>query len=226
VEKNQYDLCIEILRRLKGAGVLNNLIIIGSWCSLFYKQYFAKIKYSPSIKTRDIDFLIPSPKKFQSNIDIPNLLRDLGFIIGFKSKAGYITLEHPSLIIEFLVPEKGKGLDQPYPLPQLGLNAQALRFLNFLTQSKITILVQDIPVTLPHPAYFALQKLIISKRRKNPEKTEKDINTATNILKALVDKNESSTIKRAFESAPKQWQKKIIKELEKTKEKVILDLLK
>ncbi len=38
MEKNQYDLCIEILRRLNKAGVLKDLIIIGSRYSLFYIQ--------------------------------------------------------------------------------------------------------------------------------------------------------------------------------------------
>ena len=133
-------------------------------------EYFAKTNYTPSIKTRDIDFLIPSPNKFRRNTDIPNLLKDLGVIVGFKGAAGYIMLEHPSLIVEFLFPEKGKGLDKPYPLPQLGVNAQTLRFLNFLTHSRISIEVEGIPVTLPHPANFALHKLMIFGRRNNQEK--------------------------------------------------------
>lgn len=225
MEKNQYELCIEVLRRLNEIGVLANIIVIGSWCIPFYKEYFATTKYSPSIKTRDIDLLVPKPHKFHRNVDIPDLLKDLGFIIGFKGSEGYIMLEHPKLIVEFLVPEKGKGEDKPYPLPQLGLNAQALRFLNFLTQSTINIIVNDIPITVPHPANFALHKLIIFKRRKNQEKTEKDKEASIKILKALVDKNESTSIKKAFESAPKSWQKKIIKGLEEVKEIEILDIL-
>lgn len=83
-------------------------------------------------------------------------------------------LEHPNLIVEFLVPEKGRGLDKPYPLPQLGLNAQALRFINFLAQSIIHITIEDIPIMVPHPANFALHKLMILSRRKAKEKAEKD----------------------------------------------------
>lgn len=174
MEKNQYELCIEVLRRLHDSGILTNVIIIGSWCILFYENYFATTTYTPIIKTRDIDLLVPSPHKLQRYIDIPELLKDLGFIVGFKGSEGYIMLEHPNLIVEFLVPEKGRGLDKPYPLPQLGLNAQALRFINFLAQSIIHITIEDIPIMVPHPANFALHKLMILSRRKAKEKAEKD----------------------------------------------------
>jgi len=68
---------------LDKAGVLKKFILIGSWCALFYKGYFATQKYAPIIKTRDMDFLIPTPSKIQKKVNILELLKDLGFIIGF-----------------------------------------------------------------------------------------------------------------------------------------------
>ena len=106
------------------------------------------------------------------------------------------------------------------------MNAQALRFLSFLTQSTIGIEVEGIPVTLPHPANFALHKLMVFARRNNPEKTQKDVDTAAKILKALVDIDESASIKRAFESAPKRWQKKMMRGLREIGEENILDILR
>lgn len=225
MERNQYELCVEVLRRLDSAGVLGNIVLIGSWCIPFYREYFANVNYTPSIKTRDIDFLVPVPTRIRTKVDIPELLKDLGFIVGFKGSEGYIRLEHPELIIEFLVPEKGKGLDKPYPLPQLGLNAQALRFLNFLTPNTIHIKVEGIPLTLPHPAIFSLHKLIIFQRRTNSEKMSKDKESAIKILKALIENNEQDTIKNIFNTIPQKWQKKIIKGLVETKEKEILEIL-
>jgi hypothetical protein len=224
VEKSQYELCIEVLRRLNKVGVLKNAMIIGSWCIPFYREYFAETNYKPSLKTRDIDFLIPLPAKFQRSTDIPNLLKDLGFIVGFKGPAGYIMLEHPSLIVEFLVPEKGKGLDKPYPLPQLGVNAQTLRFLSFLTHSRISLEIEGIPVTMPHPANFALHKLLILERRTTPDKMQKDIDAAKKILKALVEIGDSASIKRAFESAPKRWQKKMMRGLREIGQENLLSI--
>jgi len=65
VEKKQYDLCIEVLKRLDKSGVLESLILIGSWCLPFYKEYFKSATYGLSLRTRDVDFLVPLPAKFK-----------------------------------------------------------------------------------------------------------------------------------------------------------------
>lgn len=225
MEKSQYSLCVEILKRLNAAGVLNELILIGSWCIPFYKEYFQGTRYTSSIRTRDIDFLVSSPNKIKVNVNIPELLKDLGFIIGFRGEKGYIQLEHPQLIIEFLVPEKGKGVDKPVSLPKLNINATALRFLELLTKNVIKVKIEGISVTLPHPANFALHKLIVFQRRLKQEKVIKDIDTAIALLKALIDKGEGDVIKDVFNSMHYKWQNRIIRGLEKAKEKEILDIL-
>ena len=225
MEKNQYELCLEVLRRLNRTGVLKDVILIGSWCVPFYKSYFEGVEYSAVIKTRDVDFLVPAPSKIKTKIDIPNILKDLGFVVGFKGPEGYIRLEHLNLIVEFLVPEKGRGLDKPYQLPQFGLNAQALRFLNLLIQNTIEVKIEDIKIKLPHAANFALHKLIIFQRRVNKDKALKDRRTAIEILKALIAKGEANIIRKVFDSVPQKWQKKIMKGLNESKEKDILEAI-
>lgn len=226
MEKKQYELCIEVLRRLNKADVLNNIILIGSWCLPFYKDYFTGLKYASSVKTRDIDFLIPVPSSIKSRVDLANLFKDLGFVVGFKGSRGYMRLEHPDLIIELLVPEKGRGIDRPYPLPQLGLNAQALRFLGLITLKTISVKIENIEVTLPHPACFALHKLIISARRRDRDKKLKDKETALQLLKTLIDKGDSVVIIEIFNLMLQSWQKKVIKELTGLNEKEILEVLR
>lgn len=225
MEKKQYDLCLEVLRRLSKAKILDNVIIIGSWCSLFYREYFKDTTYSYSIKTRDIDFLVPFPTRFQEKVDVPGLLKDLGFVVGFKWPEGYVRLEHPQLIVEFLVSERGKGFNKPYELKQVGLNAQALRYLDLLTQEVIRIKVNDFSVALPHPALFALHKLILFQERRKADKVTKDKEIATRLIKTLIKNGELITIKHIFDSINKKWQKKIIKGLELLHEKEILELL-
>ena len=117
------------------------------------------------MKTRDIDFLVHDPAKIRQEVNVPELLYDLGFVIIYKGNKGYIKLEHPDLLLEFLVLEKGMGIDKPFPLPKLGINAVALRFLNFLSANTIKVEIEDFCVILPHPANFALHKLIIFQRR-------------------------------------------------------------
>jgi hypothetical protein len=61
VANSQYELCIEVLRRLEKAGVLKDVVIVGSWCTLFYKDFFGDDSYLAPLKTRDVDLLIPRP---------------------------------------------------------------------------------------------------------------------------------------------------------------------
>ena len=85
--------------------------------------------------------------------------------------------------------------------------------------------MNDFYVTVPHPVNFALHKIIIFQRRMREEKAIKDRNMAIDILKALINKKEEKSIKHIFEHIPQKWQKKIIKGLEETYEKDILDIL-
>jgi hypothetical protein len=225
VEKSQYELCIELLRRLDRAGILKHIVLVGSWCTLFYKEYFARTKYAASLKTRDIDLLIPRPAAIMTKVDMAELLKDLGFVVGFTGSQGYIRLEHPALIVEFLVPEKGRGINKPFPLPRLGLNAQPLRFLELLAQDTITAKVKSVSVTLPHPACFALHKLVILGKRPTPEKQLKDKEAAVKIMRALVDKGEGNFIKKVFHTLPQRWQSKVKKALVDFRDKEVLEAL-
>ncbi len=123
MEKKQSDLYRDVLRRLDTEGVLSHVLLIGSWCGQLYRNYFKTEHYTPTIRTRDIDFLVPLPPQFDKKVDLQEIFQALGFNIVFKGRGGYITFEHPDLIIEFVVPERGRGSEEPYPLPNLGINA-------------------------------------------------------------------------------------------------------
>lgn len=228
MEKKQYELCLEILRRFHKAKILNDFVLIGSWCVFFYKDYFSSVSYinHVTLKTRDMDFLISKPDRIKQTVDIPDLLKDLGFVTGFRGPGGYIKLDHPDLIVEFLVPARGKGSDKPYSVPKLGINAEALRFLDFLSENTIRVKVEDFYLNLPHPANFALQKLIISLRRTKEDKAIKDRDIALAILKALIIKRETNNVRQIFRSMPSKWQTKVIRGLEETNEKEILGIFK
>jgi len=222
--EKKYALCLEVLRRLQKAGILNEIMVIGSWCIYFYRDYFSDVDYSSSIRTRDIDFLIPIPYKSKRKVDITELLKDLGFIVDFHIK-GYIRLLHPELIIEFLVPKKGKGLDKPYPLPQLGVNAQSLRFLDFLVENSMEFRINNLILNLPHPAAFALHKLIISSRRYKEEKRLKEREEAIRILNCLVTKGEKAKIKKLIYSMPKKWRAKVLSVLVASQQGNLINML-
>ena len=222
--QKKYALLLKVLKYFQNAGMLDEIILVGSRCMYFYKNYFAEEKYNPSIRTKDIDFLIPLPIKSKKKIDVIEILKPDGFVVTF-SNSGYMRLEHPEIMIDFLVPERGRGIDKPYPLPHLGVNAQALRFLDFLVQNTITLKSDNISVRVPHPATFGLHKLIISQRRKTEEKSLKERQEAITVLKALVEKGESNKIKSTFNIMPMTWRKKILQVLKKSENKGIVDIL-
>jgi len=226
VEKKQYELCVEVLRRLNRTGVLKDLILVGSWCIPFYKDYFKVVKYEAPIKTRDVDFMVPGHIKVKARVDMFELLKDLGFVVGFQGREDYIKLEHPELAIEFLVPEKGRGSSKPFPLRELGINAHPLRYLNLLAQKIIHTEVDGIKVAMPHPVIFAFHKLIVATLRRNEDKAAKDIQGALRILKVVMDKGEVTLMKIVFDSMLPAWRKKVLQCLKMIKEEELLRLLK
>ena len=77
--EKQHKLVVEILRRLSKEAILDRVLLIGSWCASFYKHYLSGVDYTPVLRTRDIDFLVPLRARFPRTIDIAELFADLGF---------------------------------------------------------------------------------------------------------------------------------------------------
>ena len=226
MEKKTFNLCLEVLRRLNKAGVLKHVILVGSWSIYFYKDYFKSKAYSTFIRTRDIDFLIPTPFKLKKELDIFKLVEDLGFLEKYVGSQGLVKLQHPDLTIEFLVPERGRGSGKPFSLPQLGINAQPLRYLNFIADNTIVITSEGLHIRLPHPAAYALHKFIIFKRRTKIDKHDRDIEGALRVFHELINAGEQNGIKQVFDKMHKKWQKTIINNLNSIKELEIIDILK
>jgi len=152
VEKKTFELSIKVLKRLHKAGILKSVVLVGSWCVYFYQYYFNSSDYVSTIRTLDMDLLIPLPQKFDCKVKFFDLIEDLGYVKQLRYSDGYIKFVHPDLTIEFLIPERGKGSNKPYKISELGINAQPLRYLDFLTAHTISLTVEDVRLVLPHPA--------------------------------------------------------------------------
>ena len=121
---------------------------------------------------------------------------------------------HPELIIEFLVPETGRGTSKPYPLPELAMNAKRLRFLGLLESDTITVDFNGLKVTLPHPVNFGVHKMIVSSRRKNIDKKAKDIQVGLEVLRLCIDNMDEPKLVNLFKSISQKQQKRVMKSFE------------
>jgi len=192
---------------------------------LYREFYFCGSDIS-ALRTRDIDFLVSRNTKFDNKVDLPVLLEDLGFILDHSFPEGHVRLIHPELIIEFLVPEMGRGTSKPYPLPELGMNAQRLRFLDLLEGDTIIVEVSGLAVNLPHPVNFGLHKIMVSSRRTNVDKKAKDIQAGLEVLRLCVDNMDGQKLTESFRNISRKQRKRIIQSFEDNEAKDLLSVLK
>jgi hypothetical protein len=205
--------------------VLPYLVLTGSWCLLLYRQYFEREELFSSLRTRDMDFLVPIPLNLRDKINIPELLKDLGFLTEYKGSAGYMQLIHPEVMLEFLVPQRGRETDRPFDLPQLGLNAQRLRYMDIALMKPIKLLFEDVPIRVPHPACFALHKLLVAPRRKEAFKRERDVEIAVELLDLLFTRNDHPVLREVFGQFPAAWRKTALNVLRETGQDPLRDRL-
>lgn len=203
---DQQRLVGRLFRTLEGAGVLDHVVLIGSWCLPAYKHYFAGVPFEPGIRTRDIDLLVPTPLQLKRPVDIEQILGPLGFILRRGGEMGYMQFVHAELMLEFIVPERGRGSDKPFDLRALGINAQPLRFMDFLCADMLRLPFGGLDVRVPHPARFALLKLIVSGRRQKPVKRENDLRQAGQVIRALIASGQQEKLRETFAAMPKKWQ--------------------
>ncbi|NNN05736.1 MAG: hypothetical protein HKL90_07530 [Elusimicrobia bacterium] len=217
------ELVVEVLRRLDKAGVLQDMILIGSWCVHFYKDHFDGAALS-AIRTRDMDFLIPTPPKIKGETHILDLLKGLDFVPDFHGD-GSVSLGHPELIIDFLVAERGRGSDKPYLVKALGIKAQPLRYLSLLSDDTIKVRSRGLELVLPHPINYAFQKLIISGRRAYEAKAVKDRLQAVEVLREVVSRGGKEKARSKFLKLPAGWRKAVLTGLKAAQADDLTDLL-
>ncbi len=107
-------------------------------------------------------------------------------------------------LVEFLTPAFGEETIRD--LPALGVNAQALNYLNFLIAEPIhaaAIYRSGVLVQVPRPEKFAIHKLIIADRRREDAgnlKSSKDREQAAFLIEVLAD-DRPDDLRRAYATA-------------------------
>lgn len=194
----------EILRLFSQHKI--HALLIGSYCLPAYKDAF-KMKL-PTIRTQDVDFLVPQPYKGK-RADLESILADLGFSLGFNSDgSNYFT--NGVFQIDFLTPEKGKGSDKAVPIKELGVQAEPLRYLQMLLDDPIEVKSKDLKFGVPNPWTFAFHKILIRSSRKATPKKDKDLLQAVSLLREILTRpRELERSRKTLKALPTPWKKRI-----------------
>jgi hypothetical protein len=208
------ELGLTILKSLHKEGVLKEIMLIGSWCLPVYKQYFNNSPLIPLLRTTDIDFMICNPPRLNIRVDVPRVLGLLGFAEHFDCVDGVIKYVHPDLEVEFVIPEIGVKKTTPF-ISELKITAQPLRFLSILQTYPLELDFQRIPVIVPEPAAFVIQKFLISDRRKTLGKKQKDLVMAVEFGRfLLIDDIQKERMATVVNELLPKWKKKLLRVME------------
>jgi hypothetical protein len=206
----------KILKVFHDNNIFNEGVeLIGSWCFQLYQKYLGAKSFP--LRTQDIDFLIPHPYRGGEHKDFINKLEELGFTCDFNND-GSLYLWNSELKIEFITPQKGRGIERTIKVKELGISAIPLRFVSILLDNPITVKEGDINILIPNPVNFCIHKLIIASRRKKIEKSLKDLQQA--IYTSVITDSEET--RKLFDSLPKKWKQAILLMLERAKEELPL----
>jgi hypothetical protein len=214
VEK--FDLLLAVLRDLQAADILRHFVLVGSWCQEFYRHMYGNPIEIPVARTVDADMLIPRWLSKQKQVDITKIMAKNDFAIEVEYTSGLYKFTHPLLKVEFLTDPGAKPGQEVFKFKQLGITAQELRYMTIALSYKQTITYEDLRLNIPEAEAFALHKLIVCRLRKNPEKAQKDAETAKGMLLFFAGKQHHiDRIHEIYKSLPRGWKKRVDEGLEK-----------
>jgi len=208
------ELVFEVLGRMQAAGVLEHVVLVGSWVMHFYRVGVPGFGSLGTVRTMDMDLMIPTPPKFTKIVSLSEMVKDLGFIVQ-RGRTGFMKLVHSEMDMDFLVPERGRGSGEPYRVDGLGITAKPIRYAGFLIENTIIVKEGGLTVRVPEPARFALHKLIISQRRPGKDKAAKDLRQAIEVLSILSKHPDWRRVQDMSRALPAGWRTVMRKALEK-----------
>ncbi|AIO19242.1 hypothetical protein KQ51_01365 [Candidatus Izimaplasma bacterium HR1] len=193
------DKLLEIIKAFGESGILENVIVIGSWATYFYVKIF--VGFIPSIRTLDFDCYIPKTKNIKVLKSVSETLKPINFDQVFDSgteKSKFISPD--GFEIEFLAKLK-RNQNNIVKVDSLGVNAEQLGNLELFDKGFITVNFEGCNVKVASPSAYVLQKVLISGKR-SEEKKLKDLESINLVYKEIekdvVQLNQFKTIIASF----------------------------
>jgi hypothetical protein len=211
---NNVNMLNEILNDLNEEGLLQHLILIGSWAEYLYEKNNTIEGFFATLKTDDIDFLVPNIRKPREKVSLPKVLQEKGYLLKTERLTKVNKFIKDKFEIEFLARQVGKPSTHE-EVPSLGIKVETLKHMNLMNKNIIKVYYNNIEVIVPSPEAFVLSKMIINKDR-TEEKREKDNVSINNMLITLMDSEDNMRkLTRIFyEDATKKERKKILEYIE------------
>ena len=191
----------KVVQRLSEYGFFRaGGVLVGTHAFLCFGNMLG-VHWSGAERTQDVDFAhagkqlliaLPSNIEIDAHAAIESL--QMGLLPIEHSDGGtgatYLDPRDPEFQLDFLTPVY-RGGDEPFRHPQLGIKLQPLKFMEYLLQDvqQAAVLNQAgaVLVNVPHPARYALHKLIVAGERPASRiaKSNKDVQQAAALLSVL-----------------------------------------
>lgn len=204
---------LHLLKILSDNGVLDHVILVGSWAEYVYALGGVLPGFTASLRTLDVDFLVKNLRRPTAPVDVAALAKEEGYSISHDVLMGTTKIFSPGgLEVEFLIPKRGSG-SEPVLKTNLGVVAQTLWHMTAIVDNAVTANVLGMKVQVPCPEIYVLTKMIINDVRK-PEKQLKDARSVQKLLPYL----DYNKIDALFTSLTKKEQARIRAFIEKNGE--------
>ena len=191
----------QVVRRLADYGFFHaGGVLIGTHAFLAYSNMLG-VSWGTAARTQDIDFAHPGKSVSlllapDFDVHVHKAIESLGMgllpVASLTSAQGasYLNPREPDFRLDFLT-VRHRGGDTPFEHPQLHITLQPLKFMEFslenVQQAALLSTAGVVIANVPHPARFALHKLIVYGERAGTyaTKANKDLAQAACLLAAL-----------------------------------------
>ncbi len=204
-----------VVQRLADYGFFNAAgILIGTHAFLSLGNMLG-VAWESGERTQDVDFAhagkslviaLPANIEIDTHAAIDSL--QMGFLplVNRDGEAGgsYLNPRDPELQLDFLTPLH-RGGSESFRHPQLGVVLQPLKFMEYLLQGVEQAVVfcsaGAVLVNVPHPARYALHKLIVAGERPASRiaKSNKDLHQSAALLSALRERGAAWQVDEAWQ---------------------------
>lgn len=191
----------KVVQRLSDYGFFRaGGVLIGTHAFLSFGNMLG-VRWAGGERTQDVDFAhagkqlqiaLPTNIEIDTHAAIESLQMGLLPIMHMDGGTGatYLDPRDPEFQLDFLTPLHRSG-SEPFRHSQLGIKLQPLKFMEYLLQDVQQAVVLNtagaVLVNVPHPARYALHKLIVAGERPASRiaKSNKDVQQAAALLSVL-----------------------------------------